>query len=49
MSRRKSEYIAMSDVVEEIRIVCFLLKGMAVDLKLTIFVRCDNVNSIFHA
>jgi hypothetical protein len=33
----------MSEAVKEIRFIYFLLKGMGVDVKLTIDVRCDNV------
>jgi hypothetical protein len=39
----------MSETVKEIRIIYFLLKGMGVDVKLPIIVRCDNVGAIFMA
>jgi hypothetical protein len=39
----------MSEAVKEIRFIYFLLKGMGVDVKLPIVVRCDNVGAIFMA
>jgi hypothetical protein len=39
----------MSEAVNEIRFTYFLLKGMGVDVKLPIIVRCDNVGAIFMA
>jgi hypothetical protein len=36
-------------VVKEIRFIYFLLKGMEVDVKLPIVIRCDNVGAIFMA
>jgi hypothetical protein len=49
LSSSKSEYIAISEVVKDIRFIYFLLKGMGVDVKLPIVVRCDNVGAIFIA
>jgi hypothetical protein len=39
----------MSEAVKEIRFTYFLLKGMGVDVKIPIVVRCDNVGAIFMA
>jgi hypothetical protein len=39
----------MSEAVKEIRFIYFHLKGMGVDVKLPIVVRCDNVGAIFMA
>jgi hypothetical protein len=39
----------MSEAVKEIRFIYFHLKGMGVDFKLPIVVRCDNVGAIFMA
>jgi hypothetical protein len=39
----------MSEAVKEICFTYFLLKGMGVDVKLPIVVRCDNVGAIFMA
>jgi hypothetical protein len=49
LSSSKAKYIAMSEEVKEIRFIYFLLKGMGVDVKLQIVVRCDNVGAIFMA
>jgi hypothetical protein len=49
LSISKAEYVAMSEAVKEIRFIHFLLKGMGVDVKLPIAVRCDNVGAIFMA
>jgi hypothetical protein len=47
LSSSKAEYVAISVAVKEIRFIYFLLKGMGVDVKLPIVVRCDNVGAIF--
>jgi hypothetical protein len=39
----------MLEAVKEIRFIYFLLKGMGVDVKLPIVVKCDNVGAIFMA
>jgi hypothetical protein len=39
----------MWEAVKEIRFTYFVLKGMGVDVKLPIVVRCDNVGAIFMA
>jgi hypothetical protein len=39
----------MLEAVKEICFLYFLLKGMEVDVKLSIAVRCDNVGAIFMA
>jgi hypothetical protein len=39
----------MLEAVKEIRFIYFLLKGIGVDVKLPIVVRCDNVGAIFMA
>jgi hypothetical protein len=49
LSSSKAEYIAMLEAVKEICFTYFLLKGMGVDVKLPIVVRCDNVGAIFMA
>jgi hypothetical protein len=49
LSISKAEYVAMSEAFKEIRFIYFLLKGMGVDVKLPIVVRCDNVGAIFMA
>jgi hypothetical protein len=49
LSSSKAEYVAMLEVVKEIRFIHFLLKGMGVDVKLPIVVRCDNIGAIFMA
>jgi hypothetical protein len=49
MSSSEAEYVAMSEAVKEIRFIYFLLKGMGVDVNLSIIVRCDNVGAIFMA
>jgi hypothetical protein len=49
LSSSKAEYVSISEVAKEIRFIYFLLKGMGVDVKLPIFVRCDNVGVIFMA
>jgi hypothetical protein len=47
LSSSEAEYVAMSEAVKKIRFIYFLLKGMGVDVKLPIVVRCDNVGAIF--
>jgi hypothetical protein len=47
LSSSEAKYVAMSEAVKEIRFIYFLLKGMRVDVKLPIIVRCDNVGAIF--
>jgi hypothetical protein len=49
LSSSEAEYVAMSEAVKEIRFIYFLLKGMGVDVKLSIVVRCDNVGAILMA
>jgi hypothetical protein len=49
LSSSEAEYVAMSEAVKEICFIYFLLKGMGVDVKLPIVVRCDNVGVIFMA
>jgi hypothetical protein len=49
MSSSEAEYVAMLEAVKEIRFIYLLLKGMGVDFKLPIVVRCDNVGAIFMA
>jgi hypothetical protein len=49
LSSIEAEYVAISEAVKEILFIHFLLKGMGVDIKLPIFVRCDNVGAIFMA
>jgi hypothetical protein len=49
LSSSKAEYVAMSEAVKEICFIYFLLKGMEVNVKLPIVVRCDNVGAIFMA
>ena len=49
LSSREAEYVAMSEAVKEIRFIFYLLKGMGVEVKLPIIVRCDNVGAIFMA
>jgi hypothetical protein len=49
LSSSEAEYIAMLEAVKDIRFIYFLLKGMGVDVKLPIVVRCDNVGAIFMA
>jgi hypothetical protein len=49
LSSSEGEYVAMSEAVKEIRFIYFLLKGMGVDVKLPIIVRCENVGAIFMA
>jgi hypothetical protein len=46
LSSSEAEYIAMSEAVKEICFIHFLLKGMGVDVKLQIVVRCNNVGAI---
>jgi hypothetical protein len=49
LSSSEAEYVAMSEAVKKIHFIYFLLKGMRVDAKLLIIVRCDNVGAIFMA
>jgi hypothetical protein len=49
LSSSEAEYFAMLETVMEIRFIYFLLKGMGVDIKLPIVVRCNNVGAIFMA
>jgi hypothetical protein len=49
LSSSEAEYVAMLEAVKEICFIYFLLKGMGVDVKLPIVVRCDNVGAIFMA
>jgi hypothetical protein len=45
----KAEYVSMSEAVKEICFIYFILKGIGVDVKLPIVVRCDNVGAVFMA
>jgi hypothetical protein len=49
LSSNEAEYVAMLEAVNEICCIYFLVKGMGVDVKLLIVVRCDNVGAIFMA
>jgi hypothetical protein len=49
LSSSEDEYVAMLEAIKEIRFTYFLLKGMGVDVKLPIVVRCDNIDAIFMA
>jgi hypothetical protein len=49
LSSSEADYIGMSQAVKEILFIYFLLKGMRVDVKLPIAVRCDNFGAIFMA
>jgi hypothetical protein len=49
LSSSEAEFVAMSETVKEIRFTYFLLKGMGVDVKHPIIIRCDKVGAIFMA
>jgi hypothetical protein len=49
LSSSEAEYVAISEAVKEILFIYFLLKGIGVDVKLPIVVRCDDVEAIFMA
>jgi hypothetical protein len=49
LSSSEAEYVAMLEANKEISFIYFLLKGMGIDVKLPIVVRCDNVGVIFMA
>jgi hypothetical protein len=49
LSSSEAEYVAMLEAVKTICFIYFLLKGMGIDVKLPIVVRCDNVGAIFMA
>jgi hypothetical protein len=49
LSRRKIKYVAMSEAVKKIHLIYYLLKGVVVDVKLPILVRCSNNGTIFMA
>jgi hypothetical protein len=49
LSSTEAEYVAMSEAVRESRFIFYLLRGMFIEVKLPIIVRCDNVGAIFMA
>jgi hypothetical protein len=49
LSSSEAEYVAMSKAVKEIRFIDFFWKGMGVDVKLSIVVKCVNVGASFMA
>jgi hypothetical protein len=46
LSSSEAEYVAMLEVVKEIRFIFNLLRSMFIEVKLPIIVRCDNVGAI---
>jgi hypothetical protein len=49
LSSSNADYIAISEAFKEILFIYYLLKGVVVDIKLLILVRCGNVGTIFMA
>jgi hypothetical protein len=47
LSISKAEYVAMSEVVKEIRFIHFILKDIGIELELPIVVKSDNVGALF--
>jgi hypothetical protein len=47
LSIRKAKYVAMSEAVNEIRFVYFILKDIGIEVELPIVVKSDNVGALF--
>jgi hypothetical protein len=47
LSSTEAEYIAIYEAAKEIKFICYLLKALNVEVILPIFVKTDNVGSIF--
>jgi hypothetical protein len=42
-------YVAMSEVVKEIKLICYLLRDISIEVELPIIVKTDNVGAMFMA
>jgi hypothetical protein len=49
LSSIEAEYVAISEAVEEICYISYLLERIGMNIKLPIVVRCDNVGALFMA